>query len=194
MNLLFIIGTAPGTVGFTAPTHRVLRKIGFRERLMNFRRHPISLPTSISMHEQSWPSLHRLRPAHRAWMTFKDVHTFVSELLEEHQLNVQDEQFWTADALQPTVRALAPWVASFPMQGQGLRTLYPTYCFFFVFVTHYLRPALYPSLQRTGSKPGPVFLSFALLLTTWSRIGIGDPQFHPGRLLPQVRLWLSSLL
>ena len=47
--------------------HRLLRKIGFREHLVDFRRHSLSSPTSISLHKRFrrrlHPNLHRqLRP------------------------------------------------------------------------------------------------------------------------------------
>ena len=47
--------------------HRLLRKIGFREHLVDFRRHSASSPTSLSLHKRFWrrlhPDLHRqLRP------------------------------------------------------------------------------------------------------------------------------------
>ena len=47
--------------------HRLLRKIGFREHLVDFRRHSLSSPTSLSLHERFrrrlHPDLHRqLRP------------------------------------------------------------------------------------------------------------------------------------
>ena len=47
--------------------HRLLRKIGFREHLIDFRRHSLSSPTSLSLHKrfrrQLHPDLHRqLRP------------------------------------------------------------------------------------------------------------------------------------
>ena len=48
--------------------HRLLRKVGFREHLVDFRRHSLSSPTSLSLHKRFRrrlrPNLHRqLRPA-----------------------------------------------------------------------------------------------------------------------------------
>ena len=47
--------------------HRLLRKIGFREHLVNFRRHSLSSPTSLSLHKRFRRRLHpdlqrQLRP------------------------------------------------------------------------------------------------------------------------------------
>ena len=43
--------------------HRLLRKIGFREHLVDFRRHSLSSPTSLSLHKRFrrrlHPDLHR---------------------------------------------------------------------------------------------------------------------------------------
>ena len=95
LNLLFITGHEPKITGFSALfllnfdfllfwfglrkangstphlnapwLHRLLRKIGFREHLVDFRRHSISSPTSLTLHKRFrrrlHPNLHRqVRP------------------------------------------------------------------------------------------------------------------------------------
>ena len=85
LNLLFIIGTAPGTIGFSvwvqeskwqhalrphlnAPwVYRILRKIGFREHLVDFRRHSISLAAQAANFILACVASF----AHRPWVIFR---------------------------------------------------------------------------------------------------------------------------